>query len=131
MQGEADAVMQDVLLPTTDEWSEHDWHEVMGNGYIEVDVRDVGGGPSEWRPTLEEVVKVHAMAVKNYADGEPTYYALIELTGGRWAAVEGWHDYTGWDCQAGCTWNVASTRDDAWLLGFGDEARDYLSSAES
>lgn len=32
---------------------------------------------------------------------EPSFEWLVELHDGRFLHVEGWHDYTGWDCQSG------------------------------
>ena len=39
----------------------------------------------------------------SWTDGqdEPHYSWLVKFKDGRFALVEGWHDYTGWDCQSG------------------------------
>jgi hypothetical protein len=39
----------------------------------------------------------------------------VRLTNGRYAAVEGACDYTGFDCQAELTATVHDTQDDTWL----------------
>jgi hypothetical protein len=42
--------------------------------------------------------------VWSWSDGsdEPSFAWIVELKDGRFVAVEGWHDCTGWDCQSGC-----------------------------
>lgn len=114
----------------------YDWCEIIGvtdethkpyGPYVSIDVRNGPNGElSDWRPSLDEMVAVHGTGVSGADSGEPTFFALVELTGERWAAVEGWHDFTGWDCQAGVTWNLALSREAAWNFGFGDEARQRI-----
>lgn len=65
--------------------------------------------------TREDVVKIVAMA-----EGEnegPNWVGVFRLRGGRWASLEAGCDYTGWDCQAGGSAQVASTK--AKIIRFG------------
>lgn len=55
------------------------------------------------------------------------FWALLELTGGRWAGVEAWNDTTGWGCQDGVEWGIAADREAAWLFGLSEEGRRALS----
>lgn len=54
-----------------------------------------------------------ALAIDNGSD-EPNFTWVVRLIDGRWAAVRGWHDYTGWDCQSGLKTEWYATKDDAF-----------------
>jgi len=43
------------------------------------------------------------------------YAAIIRLTDGKFAALSGGYDYTGWSCQAGLSITVHDTEGEAWL----------------
>lgn len=44
----------------------------------------------------DDIKTVHAAVYEDNGDGADMY-AVVELNDGRWAALESWHDYTGWD----------------------------------
>ncbi len=45
---------------------------------------------------------------------ETSYTWIVEMMDGRWAAIRGWHDYTGWDCRSGLTTEWYKTKEDAF-----------------
>ena len=60
---------------------------------------------------------------------EPTFARLVKLKDGRFAAVSGWHDYTGWDCQSGVTVDhVAGTLGECVPFLVDDPRREYEAS---
>lgn len=59
-------------------------------------------------------------------DGEhdgPDWIAVVKLKDGRYAALEGGCDYTGWDCQSDASRHVASSYEDIVRFGLTDSAR--------
>lgn len=64
------------------------------------------------------------VAIDNGSD-EPCFTWVVGLLDGRWAAVRGWHDFTGWDCQSGLKTEWYATKDDA-LRTLVDWERDAL-----
>jgi hypothetical protein len=59
-----------------------------------------GYGPLEEAGFTKEDVR----EIVRWYDGENDYeswWAVLILSDGRYAGVEAWCDYTGWDCQAG------------------------------
>ena len=107
-----------------DDW---DWAEVFGEG---------GGGnctaiiPNKQPPTAavspdtfsrEDVSQIFAME-----DGEndgPDWIIYGLLKDGRFFAARGGCDYTGWDCQASNSGDVALTREDIERFGLSDDER--------
>jgi hypothetical protein len=77
--------------------------------------------------TREDVAVILAMS-----DGEndgANWLGAFQLKDGRYLYVEGWCDYTGWDCQSsGSSW-VADTFDRLWHFGLTENARDRLGDA--
>lgn len=113
------------VLPINSIWDEYDWSSIF-NSYS-VETRSTDRDLIDERPKREDVERVHRFYCS--ADtGDRDFYALIELRDGRWAGLEAWHDYTGWDCQSGVTWIVGPSRDEVWRLGLSQEARDALES---
>lgn len=56
---------------------------------------------------------------------EPGVAALLHLKDGSWLGLEGWADYTGWDCQSGADFWRADSRDECIAL-MSAEARRTL-----
>jgi hypothetical protein len=54
-------------------------------------------------------------------EDEPRFAWVVETDTG-FAFVEGWHDYTGWDCQSGIDVHEYETERDA-INGAGDDLR--------
>lgn len=65
--------------------------------------------PQDW--TLWDVAAL-PVAIDDGTD-EPNYTYVVGLKDGRWAAVRGWHDYTGWDCKSDLCTEWYATKDDA------------------
>lgn len=62
---------------------------------------------------IERIVRwgMHDDEVRDVYSGA----AVALLVDGRFAAIEGDHDYTGWSCQAGTSVTVHATAEEAWL----------------
>lgn len=65
--------------------------------------------PQKWK--LRDVKEV-PVVVDDGSD-EPNFTWVIGFMDGRWAAVRGWHDYTGWDCKSDLSTEWYATKDDA------------------
>ncbi len=72
---------------------------------------------------LEEV----ALDIRSDSD-EPSFTWILKLAG-RWAAVRGWHDYTGWDCQSGLRTEWYESKEAAFRT-LVDWERDVIALAE-
>lgn len=97
--------------PTDDEWdrlSPPDWAagRELSRGWLEL------GYGLEYNPGSLPFVMADAVdVVVVSADSEPTggmgdasWEWDVTLNDGRKFHVEGWHDYTGWDCQSGLSY---------------------------
>lgn len=135
-------------LPTSDEFGAYDWRQVFpsdlvpeqdgyysaGMGYPEFrlagppDGQGAGAITDPFGP--DAVAEVLAFAVEGYDSGEPSFYATVRLSDGRFAALEAWHDYTGWDCRSGATWTIAKDRSDLDRWAVSDQMRRALAAAE-
>lgn len=58
-------------------------------------------------------------------DGD-SWLGVFKLKDGRYAMLDAWCDYTGWDCQSGGTSRVASSLDSLIRFGLTNEQRDRL-----
>lgn len=86
--------------------------ELLGRG-VTIDEDLLSGlreHPQSWGP--RDIAEV-ALAIDDGND-EPNFTWILRLTDGRWAAVRGWHDYTGWDCQSGLRTEWYATKDEAF-----------------
>jgi hypothetical protein len=102
----------------------YDWSEVFGEG---------GGGNCNQQtdaipdnsevdtspPKRTDVAEIIA-AVNGENDGEE-WIGVFRLTDGRYLVASGSCDYTGWDCQAGNSLQVARSLDDALRYGLTKE----------
>lgn len=82
--------------------------------------------PQGWEPRDIAALPV---AIDNGSD-EPSFTWVLQLVDGRWAAVRGWHDYTGWDCQSGLRTEWYATEDDA-MRTLVDWERDAVDAARA
>lgn len=112
------------------ELDDYDWAEVFGEGR--------GGNCTAIQPDRapqdiqtsvatfgrEDVKKILAMAAGEN-DG-PSWIVCGQLRDGRWFKAEGSY-YTGWDCQAGNSGFVASTKTDLLKFGLTEGERERLS----
>lgn len=51
---------------------------------------------------------------------------VMRLNDGRWAALYGWNDYTGWGCQDGSSLRIGESRDDVIKWGLDEFERGLL-----
>jgi hypothetical protein len=79
-------------------------------------------------PDRDEITSIDAYWHWHEEDGgsESDLAALLRLTGGRWASLTSWCDYTGYGCQDGTDWRVFATRGEALTQGLDLEARRRL-----
>lgn len=83
-----------------------------------------GYHPQEWGfRELEEI----ALDINDGSD--ETNYTWILKIAGRWAAVRGWHDYTGWDCQSALKTEWYESKDAAFRT-LVDWERELIESNE-
>lgn len=68
---------------------------------------------AQWKPGDETGTELSLCAVARAKDG-------------RWVAVEGWNDYTGWGCQDGADIRVGATEDQVVRYGLSESARGWL-----
>lgn len=66
--------------------------------------------PQEWK--FHEVREV-SLSLDSGED-EPSFTWIVGLADGRWLAVRGWHDYTGWDCRSALTTETYATEEAAF-----------------
>jgi hypothetical protein len=99
--------------------SDYDWREAFA--VAQPPTRVPGAAVSVDSFTTEDVVSAFAV-VEGENDG-PSWIGVFELRDGRWAVVNSWCDYTGWDCQAGGESRVAPTLEMLWEMGLSDEER--------
>lgn len=65
--------------------------------------------------TAAALVRYGSAESKAYPGDNWDYAAIVRLTSGRFAALSGGYDYTGWSCQAGLSITVHNTEQEAWL----------------
>lgn len=70
---------------------------------------------------LARTVKIH----RSWTDGadEPVFAWIVEFDDGTFAAVEGGHDYTGWDCQSSIDFHPCASVEEAMRLVSDDPRR--------
>lgn len=82
--------------------------------------------------TADDIAEVVRYALipgpEGYADEELT--AVVRLKDGRFVAIEGACDTTGWDCQAHLDATLHDTEEDAWLNGITQDGRAAIEREE-
>lgn len=93
-------------LPTSDDWGDYDWGEVLG---ARTNRAGFGGEPAEpvTADRIAEILHWHGSSPEG--GGSKDFYAVVRLTDGTFAVSEAWADYTGWGCQDDAWWRVADT----------------------
>lgn len=61
---------------------------------------DLASALGENRTELSSQITRVILALEGEHDG-PHYFWWVELGNGKFALIDGWCDYTGWDCQSG------------------------------
>lgn len=109
-----------------------------GNMSILIGEDDGYYDPIEWRSCDEtpsipcDPFPLDGLAILADAQYEPDdwdssyFYLLGRLPDGRYVTCEAWNDSTGWGCQDGRTWTVASSLERAVVYGLSQEARNAL-----
>ena len=110
------------ILPELDDY---DWAEVFKAEYA-LPTRALGAPADLSTETFarENVKRIIAMV-----DGEHygrDWVGVFELTDGRFVSISAGCDYTGWDCQAGGSSQVAATEQDIIRFGLTDDERERL-----
>jgi len=105
----------------------YDWAEVFGEG--------TGGNchpiipqpcPPSYSGSLATFSREDVAEIFQMEDGEndgPDWIIYGRLADGRFFAARGGCDYTGWDCRAGNSGDVAASKDDIIRYGLTDEER--------
>lgn len=107
----------------------NDWEEVFGeasqhNCQAKADVIPPGANVDPTAPKRTDIARVIA-SVNGENDGEH-WLGVFELKDGRFLFADGWCDYTGWDCQAGNSLELAESLDDLLLYGLNESERKRL-----
>jgi hypothetical protein len=109
------------------ELDDYDWAEVFGEGGGGNCTAIIPNRPPHDKTTSistfsrEDVKKLHGKS-----DGERDERDWIcwgQLKDGRWFVARGGCDYTGWDCQASNSGDVAATKRDIIQFGLAPEER--------
>lgn len=127
-------------LPEGRNFTHYDWNQIFGLadedgwGASRPTYRTWPGGEAADLFELKDVRAIHAHwsqcscrsleICDSYC--EQYYWVLAELNDGRWAGCEAWNDTTGWGCQDGIEWGIASDRETAWNLALSEEGRAVL-----
>jgi hypothetical protein len=116
------------------ELDDYNWAEVFDEG---------GGGnctpiipnraPTDKKTSLEtfsreDVAKIHGQSEGEH-DGQ-SWVVWGKLKDGRWFVARGNCDYTGWDCRAGNSGDVASSKKDIIQFGMDEQERERFRSPE-
>jgi len=110
------------------ELNDYDWAEVFGEG---------GGGnctpiqpnraPTDTETSPETFSREDVEEICGQSEGERDECSWIvwgRLKDGRWFVARGHCDYTGWDCQASNSGDVASSREAIIQFGMDDQERE-------
>ena len=113
------------------ELDDYDWAEVFGEGHsmpVLAPMRHLTDTTTSQDTFGREDVELIEGKCEGQNDG-PSWIIWGRLKDGRWFKAEGGCDYTGWDCQASNSSDVASTRDDIIRFGMTDDERDRFGLA--
>lgn len=103
-------------LPTTEDFTEQDWREVLGylcfdnDGATPPKARDCSTitEPAEWDVKVEEFSQVLFLYATTAGPGAICHdldaVIVVEDLDGDWLLCEAWTDCTGWGCQDGVAW---------------------------
>jgi hypothetical protein len=109
------------------EIDDYDWAEVFGEGsggnctpiIPNIAPGSFVSGDTFCREDVEEIAQI----VEGDRDG-PDWVVYGRLKDGRWFVARGGCDYTGWDCQAGNSGDVADSRESIIRMGLTKEERE-------
>jgi hypothetical protein len=107
----------------TSDWGEVFGDETSGNCTKFTPNRSPDDKVTSQEPFSREDVELIEGLQEGENDG-PDWIVWGRLKDGRWFVARGGCDYTGWDCQAGNSGDVASTRDDIIRFGMTPDERE-------
>lgn len=112
------------------ELDDYDWAEVFGEGN--------GGNcsaikpnrpPSDTQTSADTFSREDVKSIAGMSEGERDERSWVvygQLKDGRWFVARGSCDYTGWDCRAGNSGDVASSKNDIERYGLDTQERGRL-----
>lgn len=101
----------------------YDWQEVFASAGIEPNSGNTGGTPQAapgFTGSVAPFARADVAEVIASVEGENderAWVCVVRLKDGRFAALEGSCDYTGWDCQAGAWCMVGDTMESVVRFG--------------
>jgi hypothetical protein len=111
------------------ELDDYDWSEVFGEGCggncTPIQPQRAPGFTGSGETFSREDVKKIAGMVEGERD-EKDWVVFGQLKDGRWFVARGGCDYTGWDCYASNSGDVAATKKDIIRLGLTSDERSRL-----
>ncbi len=113
---------EDIMIDVKAFQESYDWREAFDVSGVECCLG--AGYVSKDHISVTDVKNVIA-ADEGYNDGD-SWVAIVETKDGRFAYVEAWCDYTGWDCQSGGRIWVSDTLDNLLQVGLTNVGRDRL-----
>jgi hypothetical protein len=108
------------------ELDSYDWAEVFGEGGNLAPIKP-NRAPKDFTTLQGTFSREDVKLIKGQVDGEndgPDWVVYGQLNDGRWFVARGGCDYTGWDCQASNSGDVASTEKEIIQFGMTDEERE-------
>ncbi len=111
------------------ELNNYDWAEVFGEGTggncdQQTDPCPPDSTIDTSPPKREDVARIIAMV--DGENDEAEWVGVFELKDGRFLLASGSCDYTGWDCRAGNSLEVAKSLEDLMQFGLNDEQKTRL-----
>lgn len=110
------------------ELDSYDWAEAFGEGDggncspIIPQIQPPGASVDGSQFGREDVAEIFQLSEGENDAASWIVYGL--LNDGRYFCVRGWCDYTGWDCQAGNSGDVAATKENIIRFGLTQEERE-------
>jgi hypothetical protein len=101
-----------IILPGSETyWSGYEKAEELEKLFPEQDAYDFCSAIAENQsvepgPLTDEVGITGLLLVQQGENDSESWIWLVKLSNGEHWWLDGWCDYTGWDCQSGIAWNL-------------------------
>lgn len=108
------------------ELDDYNWAEVFGEGSSMSKISP-NRPPHDDKTSTDTFSREDVALISGMVEGDndgPPWVIYGQLKDGRWFVARGSCDYTGWDCQAGNSGDVASSLDDIIRFGLEPDERD-------
>jgi hypothetical protein len=121
-----------IETPLAEMLTDYDWREVFASAGIEDNAGNTGGTPQPapgYAGSVESFSRAdvaEVIASVNGENDERAWVCVVRLRDGRFAALEGSCDYTGWDCRASASCMVSDTLDSVVRFGVSKPECDRL-----